>query len=295
MEDLKKFIKDKKPTLSTTSITTYASILKNLYTKIFDNDKINFDNFNDQNKIINYLENVEPNKRKTILSALILISTDNKKYRNLMLSDIESYNNNINKQEKSESQKENWTNKEEIKNILNNLEKNSKLLYKKSSLTINDLQEIQNYIILCLLGGIYISPRRSKDFTEFKIRGTIDKTKDNYLDKNDLIFNVYKTAKTYGEQKVTIPKELKTILNKWIKINPTEYLLFDSNYKKLTSVKLNQRLNKLFNNKKIAINTLRHSYLSEKYKETIDLNNKLENDMKEMGSSIGQAKLYIKK
>jgi hypothetical protein len=180
MEDLKKFIKDKKPTLSTTSITTYASILKNLYTKIFDNDKINFDNFNDQNKIINYLENVEPNKRKTILSALILISTDNKKYRNLMLSDIESYNNNINKQEKSETQKENWTNKEEITNILNNLEKNSKLLYKKSSLTINDLQEIQNYIILCLLGGIYISPRRSKDFTEFKIRGTIDKTKDNY-------------------------------------------------------------------------------------------------------------------
>jgi predicted secreted protein len=83
---------------------------------------------------------------------------------------------------------------------------------------MTDLQTIQQYIILCLLGGIFIAPRRSLDYTEFKIK-SINKDDDNYLDKNELVFNKYKTAKFYNEQRVAIPKELKSILTKWIKNN----------------------------------------------------------------------------
>ena len=57
-------------------------------------------------------------------------------------------------------------------------------------------------------------------------------------------------AKTYGKQTVDIPIKLKNIIAKWARINPTEYLLFDSNMNKLSAVKLNQRLNKIFNGKK---------------------------------------------
>jgi hypothetical protein len=127
----------------------------------------------------------------------------------------------------------------------------------------------------------------------FKIKN-IDKGHDNFINKNFFVFNSYKTAKTYGQQQVEIPKELKTILNKWIKINPTEFLLFDISYKPLSNVKLNQRLNKLFG-KKVGVNMMRKSYLSDKYGDLIDKKNELAIDMKLMGSSNLQENIYIKK
>jgi hypothetical protein len=114
------------------------------------------------------------------------------------------------------------------------------------------------------------------------------------MDKNKFVFNSYKTAKTYGKQEIEIPNKLKSIINKWIKFNPNEYLLFDSNNNKLTNVKLNQRLNKLFG-KKAGVNQMRKTYLSDKYSDMIDKQNELNNDMKEMGSSNLQEKIYIKK
>ena len=145
------------------------------------------------------------------------------------------------------------------------------------------------------MGGIFIPPRRAKDFTDFRIKGNIDKTKENYLDKNQMVFTSYKCAKFYGEQKVLVSPELKKILTKWISVNPTDYLFFDSFFQPLSSVKLNQRLNKLFDNKRISVNALRHSYLSNKYQNTIETNKELENDLTSMGSSILQQKVYIKK
>ena len=43
-------------------------------------------------------------------------------------------------------------------------------------------------------------------------------------------------------KKMEMPKEIKTILTTWIKVNPTDNLLFDINNNKLSSVKINQRL-----------------------------------------------------
>jgi hypothetical protein len=63
----------------------------------------------------------------------------------------------------------------------------------------------------------------------------------NYIEKNKMYFNSYKTAKTYGCQVIDIPKALQTILKKWININPTK-TLFDANMNPLSSVKLSQRI-----------------------------------------------------
>ena len=73
-----------------------------------------------------------------------------------------------------------------------------------------------------------------------------------------MVFNSFKTAKNYSEQKASIPIELKKISTKWININPTDYLFFDTFFQPLSSVKLNQRLNKLFDNKRISVNASRH-------------------------------------
>jgi hypothetical protein len=292
-EELINLIKEKRPNISNSSLKTYESILRNLYEKIFNDKTYKFDKFDKESKnVINHLKNLPSNKRKTVLSALVVI-TDNKDYRDLMLDDIKEYNKEEAKQKKTEAQEDNWVNKDDLDKLNNQLWKNAKLIYQKEKLSPSDYQDIQSYIILSLFGGFYIPPRRSKDYVNFKIKD-INKSNDNYIDKNTLVFNSYKTAKTYGQQKVEIPKELKTILNKWIKINPTNYLLFDISFKPLSNVKLNQRLNKLFG-KKVGVNQMRKTYLSEKYGDLIDKKNELAKDMSLMGSSNLQENIYIKK
>jgi len=283
-----------RPSLSKSSVKTYESILRNLYNKIWDSDgNYDIDKFDNTSKVINYLKDVEPRKRKTLLSALVIIS-DKKEYRELMLDDIKVYNKEEAKQTKTDKQNDNWVNKDEISELYEYYKKNTKcLLSKKKVLSIKELQSIQNFVILAILGGVHIPPRRSKDFVDFKIRN-IDKEKDNYLDKNKFIFNSYKTAKVYGKQEVTIPNPLKIVIKMWMAINPTDYLLFDSNKNKLSNVKLTQRLNTIFG-KDASVNQMRKTYLSDKYSDMIDKQNEMKVDFKDMGSSILQEKIYIKK
>lgn len=286
-------ITTKRPYISMSSRKTYESIIRNIYKKVFEDEEYQLEKFDkESDKVLNFLKDLPSNKRKTILSALVVI-TDNKDYRELMLDDIKEYNKEEAKQQKSESQKENWVDVETLDKMMKILFHNAKLLYLKENKSPTDYQDIQNYIILCLFGGYYIPPRRSLDYVDFKIKN-IDKSRDNYINKNFLVFNSYKTSKTYGQQQVEMPKELKAILNKWIKINPTDYLLFDISYKPLSNVKLNQRLNKLFG-KKVGVNQMRKSYLSEKYSDLIDAKKQMEKDFKDMGSSKSQENIYIKK
>ena len=286
MLDLKITLKELRPNLSASSITTYDSILRNLHKKVYDKEPIDMKNFNNVKPILEELQKLPVNRRKTILSALTVL-TDNKQYRDAMLDDIKEYNTEISKQKKTITQEENWLEPEELKRKFNLLKKNAELLYKKKIIKPNDLQEIQNFIILLLFSGEHFPPRRSKDYTDFRI-GNIKKDKDNYLEKNEMVFNSYKTAKTYGQQRITIPTKVRTTLQKWFKINPTDYLLFDKNFEPLTAVKLNQRLNKIFDGKKISVNALRHTFLTEKYGD-------IGEDMEDMGSSINMATTYIKK
>lgn len=285
--DLKITLKELRPTLSASSIVTYSSILRNIHKKVFGNDiPIDIKNFDKVTTILDELNDLPSNRRKTILSALTVL-TDNKKYREAMLDDIKNYNTEIAKQKKTTTQKENWLEPEVLESKIALYKRNADLLYKKKKLNPLDLQEIQNYIILVLFGGEYIVPRRSKDYTDFRLTN-IDKEKDNFLEKNELVFNSYKTVKAYGEQRIKIPLKMRNILHKWIKVNPTAYLLFDKNLEPLTAVKLNQRLNKIFDGKKISVNALRHTFLTEKYGD-------IGEDMEDMGSSINMATTYIKK
>ena len=288
---MKEYIKAKRPSLSASSIITYASVLRSLYSKVFNSRDIDVKKFDDTKQVLEFLKDVPANKRKTILSALVII-TDNAEYRDQMLGDIKTYNNNISTQEKTPEQEASWITMDEVKKVFDQLSKQASVLYKKETLSSADLQEIQNFVIVSLLGGVFIPPRRSLDYTNFKIR-EIDPAL-NFLDKKTLTFNSYKTAKTYGQQTVECPPPLLKILKKWISSNKTDWLLFDSNGGKLTPVKLNQRLTKVMG-KGRSVNSLRHSYLSGKYIDTIKVNEELEKDMTAMGSSKSQSTGYIKK
>ncbi len=296
MTTIQDIIKEKRPNLSANSLTTYTSILKNLFKKVFSNqDTFSADLFDNQyDQVLAFLDKTPPNKRKTLLSALVVLCPGNKYYRDVMMNDIQLYHNEIAKQEKTPHQKANWVETNEIFELWEKMKKDVDLLYKKQNLNENDRQSIQNFVILTVLSGLFFPVRRSKDWCDFKIRN-IDKEKDNYLDKSNLVFNSYKTAKTYGKQVVFIPTKCKNILHKWIKLNPTtEYLFTDRNGKPLTSVKMNQRLNKLFGGKKISVNALRHSFLTAKYATTMKEMKDMENTMSQMGSSMNMAENYVK-
>lgn len=290
--NIKEELLKNRPNLSDGSLTTYSSILKNLHKKVFENQEIEKSNFDDFSKILNYLKDVPANKRKTILSALVVL-TEKNEYRNVMNNDVADYNEEIQKQEKSETQRENWITMDEILEVFERLENDAKILFRKNNRTDADVLQIQNYVIVALLGGIFIPPRRSLDYCAMKIKN-VNKDEDNYISKNKFVFNKYKTAKTYGRQELEMPQQLKNILNRWIGINDGEYLLRDKSGNPLNSVKLNQYMNKIFGGKKISTNMMRHSYLTDKYMETSINTKKLAKDMESMGSSENMILNYIK-
>ena len=296
-------LKINRPSLSESSLKTYNSILHNLHFGLYDDERVpKMKDFKDVKRITDYLKDKPIGSRKTILSALYVL-TRLSDYKDDMLDDIQEYREDIDKQEKTETQTENWVTQEKIKDTLALYKAKSNRAYKylhdslynKHEIDKPDgveLQHIQDYVILCLLSGEYIPPRRSKDYCDFHIKDTNDGC--NYLKGTKLYFRSYKGSDKKGLQIIGIPIALKRILTKWIYVNPSPYLLFDGKMNKMTNVKLNQRLNRMFGGK-IAINALRHTYLTDKHGETIGKMDSLSNDMKMMGSSILQAKTYIKK
>ena len=198
--NLKTELKNKRPNLSNGSLLTYNSILSSLYKNVFSNDstnveEIDIDKFNNTDVILEHLKGLPPNRRKTILSALVVIS-DKKPYRDLMLEDIKNYNHEVMKQEKSPAQELSWVNTDDIKSLYEKLKDVGNYLYKKKDFNMKEYQQIQDFIIVALLGGLFIPPRISLDYCCFKIKN-IDRDKDNYIDKNQFVFNTYKTAKFY--------------------------------------------------------------------------------------------------
>jgi len=295
--DFEEVLKSKRSHLTAGSLKTYNSLLKSIYKSCFGVDKEpNIKNFDNHEKILDFLKNKSVSSRKTYLAALVCIAPNIKEYKDMMNEDMSSYKKEQDKQILNDKQLKSNITSAEIKAIYNDLENTAKFLYKKTKLDTNDLQQIQNYIIVALLGGIWIVPRRSLDFCELRIRGDIDKNNENYIDKKKFVFFKFKTAKFHeGGQSLDIPTPLMKILTKWISVipNDVDHLLFNAKFEPLTNVTLNQRLNKIFKGP-ISVNQMRHTYLTEKYGDMMKVQKEMEEDMEEMGSSTKQAKVYVK-
>jgi hypothetical protein len=249
--EISKQLRISRPNLSELSIKTYTSLLSTIYKNVFNKNKINMSDFNNVDKILNHLKNIKPVTRKTILSALYVL-TKNDDYKINMLEDIKENDIIQEKQEKTQTQKENWLENDKLQSTLKELKNKAYQAYKSIKMhqepnkhyNVDYYKTIQNYLLVLILSGEMIPPRRAKDYTEFKIKNITNK--DNYLKGDKIYFNTYKGSEAKGQQIIEIPLKLKIILTKWIKINPTDYLFFDGNFNKLSNVTLNQRLNKIF-------------------------------------------------
>ena len=159
-------------------------------------------------------------------------------------------------------------------------------------------QDQQDYLILSLY--TLQPPRRSKDYIYMKV---IDKYNEelskefNYYDGYKFYFNIYKTRGKYGEVILEVSKELKKIIDTYIKnnkINNDEYLLTDKNNNNLTknTNTMTGILNRIFKDK-VGSSMLRRSFLTNKYG---NLRDELQADTNAMSTSTEVANSnYIKK
>jgi hypothetical protein len=299
-EQIKKDIKKNRPKITDSSINTYVSILKNLYKKYHNkDDEFNINWFENEDEIIKHMKDVKPNIRKTLYSSLIAITDDkhNKKYKKAMMEDAEHYRSENLKQNKTEAQEKNWVSQDDVKKKFDEMLKSTKYIFKKYNkelLTKQEFQKLQNLIIVALTSGLFIPPRRAIDWVEMVV-DDIDKEKDNYLDvkKKEFVFNKFKGSNLKGQQRVAVPKELLLLLKKFMNINENKYLLTDSRNQKMSSVKLNQHLERIWG-KKAGVNIFRHSFISNKY--PIFNVDELKKDAEKMGSSANMMlETYIKK
>ena len=260
-------LKSKRPNLSDKSLKSYVSTLINLPKKMEDKpDNINYFEKN-VDKIIKFLKDKPSRSRKSVLSPLVVI-TDNKKYKELMRSDIENYDTSVKKQEKTPTEEKNWMDFENIKLKHDKL----KILFNSGLKTKNlekddKLFESMNLFVL-LSCFVLMPPRRALDFAVLKYKN-FSKEKDNFIDmkKKTITYNIYKTAKKYGTQTFDIPNELLLVFKKWIiiksKFDDDDYVVNTSNNSSNDITKL---LNGVFKPKKVSVNMLRHSYLTHFYK-----------------------------
>lgn len=286
---------------SKNTCNTYQSMIRKAL-KLLNTNKID-DLVEKPQEMIAILKDMNNNSAKTILSALVVLLDDLDKdtaeiYRDSMMKKIKKHEEEQEEQKMSEKQEKNWMSWEEVLNVYEKTAKTAKtLLTSGAKLNPKELQIVQNWVILSLYTKI--PPRRIQDYTLLLWNPTKDdgdKT-DNYIDfkKKQLVFNQYKTSGKYGTERIDIPKELMTVLNKWKTLKPEgqDYVLFNSAGKNLAGSELTIKLNKVFG-KNVSASMLRHIYLSEMYKDVPALK-KMKDTAREMGHSVEMALKYVKK
>lgn len=279
-------LKTNRPNLSQSSIKTYMTSLRRIQkdTGLTLNSPEDF--IKNIDKILETARKYSASIRKSRIASMVVL-IDNKKdmednvykdkdkadaiqkIRDVMHKDNKEVDDHETNQELSDKQKENFKPQDEILKIYNILKEQTTPLFKLNTLNKKQFEMMQMFVILSLY--VLVPPRRSLDYTAFKIRN-INPELDNYFlpsnkkkDLGSFVFNQYKNSKRLGPQVIErVPKELEKIIDKWKQYNKGDYLLINSVGKPMQSSKLTLVLNEIFG-RRISTSMLRHIYLTNKF------------------------------
>jgi hypothetical protein len=288
MSELRKMIndalKEKRPNLSVSSARTYTSLLLSIYNKLEGEGGLEF--FKNHEKIKEYIKTLEkPQTRKTALSSLFVL-TKIESYRDDMMTDIKVVNDFYKEQRHNPERVKKLKSYEEIVAMHNNIKEKYKLNQTNEHL----VELLISYLCSGVLGE-ELPPRRVLDYSLMKIRN-FDKNNDNYISGGKMYFNQYKTKDRYGSQMIEIPKELNSLINKWKKINKSDYLLVNVDGNPFTSSSLSKKISRLFDG--VSIDMLRSIFLSNYYKDMPKLK-EMEELARKMSHSVASAmNFYVK-
>lgn len=308
MQNLLKELMDKNE-LAESSANLY---INNLYRL---NDNVAFKSLTflkNTDKIIDQIKDYALNTQRTKLASIVNVLSlykDKAAYKKLyqFYNDLYNDKNELSKEkkgssEKTDREKENWIDWKDVEAKRDQLKTEVEQFPSKNALTSKQYNTLLQYLVLSLYS--LVPPRRNQDYLQMYVvkKHTDDAdTNRNYydMDTNKFIFNQYKTKKTYHQQGVEVPTELKQVLELFIHYHPLNVSKKATDFKLLvandgspitTFNAITRILNKIFG-KKVGSTMLRHSYLTTKYGDQIDEQRK---DAEEMGHSLGTQKDYIR-
>ena len=279
MSTLQEKIHKLKPNLKESSIKLYITNLKRIYREIECNgrkDICNFDNLdflNDYERVMQTLEDENLNTKKNRLIAIVVSLQATKanpklieRYTKEMIELAEQSNEQYKKQQKTDKQKENWVDYEDLVSLANDILKRVKKhnILTKDELTRAEYNLLQEMVVL----RFYLNFPLRNDLADVKVISSKDEDnkKDNFLlvtpEKISLILNDYKTAKTFGAQEYDIDKKFSKIVRIFLKHNTSGYFITKTNRSQPISANgITKLLNRLFMrelDKKISTSMIRH-------------------------------------
>lgn len=280
--------------LSDGSLKLYESNLRRL------NNNQDVKNLNFLKDTENIIKQIKEKKATTARSYVIAICSILKnepkmqKQYKIYYDLLNEYNTDLkNNTTKSDKQKEEWIEQDEVNEIYDKLESEAQPLFKKKILNQDEYNKLLSYVVLSLY--ILHPPRRNLDYINLIIKTKGENNKDNnYIDliNKKFIFNNYKTKGTYQSQEIDINEKLFLILKNWIKkFKIKKYVLQKQDGVEFDKNGITNILYKIFN-KKIGSSMLRNIYLTDKYG---DKNKEKKKDTMLMGTSTNTADSnYIK-
>lgn len=207
---------------------------------------------------------------------------------------------------KSETQAANWVDWKDVEAAHQAL--GARVEAFKGLKTISPAQygTLLSWVVLSLY--TCLPPRRNADYVQATVARNASEESPkntNWLDwaGRRFVFNVFKTAKTEGQQVIAIPPPLAEVLAIYLRHHPllkgkrldrpfsVPFLVAADGTPLTAGNSITRILNRIFG-KKVGSSMLRHSYLSGKYAA---VNAEQAADAAAMAHSVGQQKDYIKK
>ena len=253
-------------------------------------------------KIATYADNTQKAIFTTVASVLSLYK-DKPTYKKVysfyydkMMGKAKDMRESHKPSEKTEKQQESWLSWEEVQKKKNEIKEDVVKFANNKILNPEQFSKLLSYVILCIYTDI--PPRRNQDFLDMVVvkKWSESMPSDiNYLDitGRQFVFNKFKTSKTYGQQKVSIPDDLMMAVATYLRHHPIGKSKKANNFpflvgadgSPMTAVNAITRiLNKVFG-KKIGSSMLRHIYITDKYGDT---KTQQEADATAMGHSVAE-------
>lgn len=280
--------------IKTSSLKTYISALKTLKRKIEPDEPISLNNtnflkdFDRVMDVINIEEKITSKKNK-LTAILVALNSDENKNQPLIdkfgkeLKDLgEIYLSFLKQQTKTEAQKNNWLDYDDLIKVINKVmtEVKYREITKKTELNNKEFDVLQQLLIL----RTYIAFPLRNDFADMLVvtKAEYDKIDENKRDENNYLvlfpnnkkqfhINQFKNRKFIGSKILDVPTKLNRVINLWLKHNKSGWYLvkFDKT-EPMSPNGITKFLNKIFlryTRKKISTSMIRHIVISHLLKD----------------------------
>jgi len=302
-ENLRKALAKSRSELTESSIHNYITNLRMLSKKCNQDQtkQLSSQFLKDFSKIKQCIDEISNNntKKNRLTAVLVALHSDENpdtklidKYQALLKQIMVKVNEQINSQEKTKTQKDNWIDFDTVKQILNKMliDINDAGLWTKEKLSKTEYAMIQKYVLL----RFYVANPIRNNVANCKVisQKEYDDLKDkseNYLikDKSNYKFmlNNFKNVKRLGAKVLTIDPALSKILTRWLKINKSGYFFtLNDKVTPITSNHVTKLLNSIFKKyaegKKLSTSMLRHIQISNDLKDEPTIKEKQEKEEK---------------